>query len=1141
MRGQRPRPVFFDPKGRRSGAFRLTGSLLLAAVCLVVACMALSLARTPLLPALERALQEAPFKAGFLPFSWRDVTEKLNFGHARNPIEEHAKGVKRYAFYNNWDENAFLSLRANVDKLDGILPEWLHLDGHGGAIKFDDERKQSVTRLWIQKNTKGFEIIPVLNNYDVRTGTWNGDIVESLLASDEAIDTLIANIATEVTKRRYQGIVIDFKRIPDHSVAAFMTFVSDLKERLAKDEKSLLVTLPAYERRFDMWSLANSVDRLILLGYDQHWEQSAAGPLSAQGWFEAQLEHAFKKVRGDKFIVALGSYAMDWTHKDEGTARRISVPAAWEILAESKSRFWFEGQSLNGMFSYITPDDVTHSVWMLDGVTMHNQVASALAMEPAGLALWRLGTEEPTVWSTFGKGRVPTSKSVTELETLPPNEAISYSGDGEVLTVLDRNSPGKRTIDYKKPYNLITAQQLDELPKSLTITRWGHNRDKLLALTFDDGPSSAYTRQILDVLRDKGVQATFFVVGANAALESTILKEIYDQGHDIGNHTFTHPNLSTIGTTQLDLELNATQRVLEAKLGVGTRLFRPPFNKDAEPSTRHEARTLISAAALGYISIGLKIDPLDWERPGASTIVERTVEYAETNRGNIILLHDAGGDRQQTVEALPEIIDQLTAKGYRFVALHELLGIPRDELMPKLTDAQPYVSGINSVGLSAASTITWLFSLLFYAAVFLGAMRLAAIAGAAWLQSRRASRRTSLDWQPASIAILVPAYNEEAVINDCIASLLKCHGNVTEIIVVDDGSTDQTYEVAKRAYGDHPRVKVMRKPNGGKATALNFAIEKAEAEILIAIDADTRLDDRAVALLVRHFAEPNVGAVAGAVEVGNPQGLITRFQALEYVISQNLDRRAFEVANGIIVVPGAIGAWRRTAVVAVGGYEDDTLAEDADLTLKLQRSGWRVLYEPNAIAHTEAPQTLQLFVRQRFRWMFGMLQVAFKHLGAMRETGAAGVKYIALPNILLFQFFFALVSPIVDLLLLLSIGADVYHYIQYGAAEASPRTLLILTYWAFWQCLEFVVATIAFRLDGRAIPLALFPMLTLQRFCYRQLIYYVAIKSVGAAIRGRLVGWDKLPRQGLEPESAISIETPIKKQIPQLAARKSVG
>ncbi|AHB47831.1 polysaccharide deacetylase [Hyphomicrobium nitrativorans NL23] len=1081
--------------------------------------MAFSLVRAPSLPAFERVFEKAPISAGLLPITWQDVTDKLNFGHARIPSGEHAKGVKRYAFYNNWDENAFLSLRSNIQHLDGILPEWLHLDGAHGGIRLDNARKQSTARLWLQKNSKEFEIIPVLNNYNVQTGLWEGETVTQLLASDMAVETLIGNIVNEIELRRYQGIAIDFKRIGDESVAQFLAFVKKLKQRLESIDKSLFVTLPAYERRFDVWTLADSADRLILLAYDQHWEQSAAGPLSAQGWFEAQLEHAFKRVDGSKFIVALGSYAMDWSHSSTPTARRISVSDAWEILGDSDAQFWFEGQSLNGMFSYVSPGNVSHSVWMLDGVTMHNQTASALAMEPFGLALWRLGTEEPTVWASFGKGRVPTSASANEIRMLPPNDAISYSGDGEVLTVVDRNSPGSRSIDYKAQHNLITSQRVQELPKSLTITRWGHNRDKLLALTFDDGPSSSYTPRILEILRDKGVKATFFVVGANAALESSILRDIYNDGHDIGNHTFTHPNLSSIGTTQLDLELNATQRVLEAKLGIGTRLFRPPFNKDAEPSTRDEARTLISAAALGYISIGLQIDPLDWERPGTKTIVERTVEYAEMQSGNIILLHDAGGDRGQTVEALPEIIDRLSEKGYRFVALHELLGMSRDEVMPRLNDATPYVTGINSVGLSAASTLNWAFSALFYVAIVLGVMRLAVIVVAACIQSRSAQRRKCLDWQPASIAIIVPAYNEADVITDCIASLLECVGNVSEIIVVDDGSTDDTYGVALNAYRQHPRVKVYRKPNGGKATALNFGIEIAKSDIIVAIDADTRLDSRAVSLLSRHFVDPKLGAVAGAVEVGNAKKLITRFQALEYVVSQNLDRRALEVANGIIVVPGAIGAWRRDAVLDVGGYEEDTLAEDADLTLKLQRAGWHILYEPAALARTEAPQTLGLFLRQRFRWMFGMLQVAFKHIGALRERGAHGVKYFALPNILLFQFLFALVSPIVDLLLLLSIGADVYHYIQNGMAAASPRTLAILSYWAIWHILEFAVAVVAYKLDGRRMPIALFPMLALQRFCYRQLIYYVAIKSVAAAIHGRLVGWDKLPRQGLGGES----------------------
>ena len=222
-----------------------------------------------------------------------------------------------------------------------------------------------------------------------------------------------------------------------------------------------------------------------------------------------------------------------------------------------------------------------------------------------------------------------------------------------------------------------------------------------------------------------------------------------------------------------------------------------------------------------------------------------------------------------------------------------------------------------------------------------------------------------------------------------------------------------------------------------------------------------------------------------------------------------------ELANGIIVVPGAIGAWRRAALVEVGGYDTDTLAEDADLTLKLERADWKVVYEPRAYAQTEAPETVEQFLKQRFRWMFGTLQVAFKHLRSIHQTRATGVKYFALPNILLFQFMFALISPVTDLVLVLGIAADLWDYYTRFSLELSGRTWNIMTYWAVFQTLELAVGAIGFALDRQGGRWSLLPLMVLQRFCYRQLIYWVAMKATAAAIRGRVMGWGKLQRRGL--------------------------
>ncbi|MBA4131060.1 MAG: polysaccharide deacetylase [Hyphomicrobium sp.] len=1111
MSSEKRGQIFYDPKGTRSIYFRVALAIIIVVPTFILTILALSLATPASLPQLRLAV-ERTISSGGLPLSLGTNSIDLNVFNLRNSSEDERK-IPRFAFYNSWDDNSFYSLRANADKFEVLLPEWMHVTDASTVLASSEARKEAETRLWIQKNAAHLQIMPVVNNYNQTDGRWDGQIVEGILKDDARRQALISEIAERIEKKDDKGVVVDFKELTDESVGPLVTFLGELKKRLSSAGRLTVVTAPAYDPRIDFWKLSEAVDHVVLLGYDQHWEGGGPGPLSAQGWFETFLDRVFRTNTGTKFIIAVGSYAMDWSHS--GDVRRISVTEAWDLVEDAKSTFVFDSTSLNSTFGYRSGSQEDRRVWVLDGVTGYNQIAAALAMRPGGLALWRLGTEDPTVWSTFASGRIAEPAVLPELHTIEPTGGIVHKGEGEVLSVTERYATGKRTTAFDPKYNLITSQALIERPRSLSLNRWGYNEDKLLALTFDDGPSRAFTGKVLDILQEKKVKATFFVVGANSALEPDLLRRMYREGHDIGNHTFTHPNLRMVGPTILDLELNATQRVLEAKLGVGTRLFRPPFNKDSEPVNKDEARTLLTAAKLGYITIGLKIDPLDWARPGVSEIVERTVTYAEQRLGNVILLHDGGGDRQQTVEALPQIIDRLTAKGYRFVPVHELLGLPRDEVMPTLGKTAAYDVSVNSAGLTLLSTGSSVLSALFLASIALGVGRLLIVsAGAVW-QQQRARGRSALGVGSARVAVLVPAHNEEKVIAQSIASLRGLNYPAFEIIVIDDGSIDRTADVAEEALADFPGGRVLRKPNGGKASALNFALAQTDADVVVAIDADTQLDPEALTWLVRHFSDPNVAAVAGSVEVGNPDCLITRFQAIEYTVSQNLDRRAFETMRGIIVVPGAIGAWRRDAVMSVGGYDQDTLAEDADLTIKLQRAGWTVLTEPRAIARTEAPDTVRLFLRQRFRWMFGMLQVAWKHLDAFRQPGGPGIKYLVLPNILLFQFFFSLIAPVVDLLLVATLVADASYYFQGQIDGISARTETLLIYWLLWQLLEIAVAILAYLLDGRRIPLHLVPMLLAQRFYYRQLINFVAFKSLAAAIRGGLVGWDKLPRKGL--------------------------
>jgi len=1125
-------PVFFDPAHKRWPRLRAGMALIGLTLSLLLGALVLSILASPVLPALnlpgasivphgahmvppalsperplthrERALQDA--KAKLTRERERSLQQLLDQTPevSRDPEQPLTIG-----FFVNWDDSSMSSLKENLDSLDMFIPEWLHLAGEDGSVQEDDPNRQAQVTDYIRTRRPDVRIMPLVNNWSGHE--WEGDKLGRMLTNPAARAHAIEQLVDYVDRRGFAGISIDFENIATKAQPDFRRFIAELYAVLHPKNLQLSVNVPASDPAFQYSELARHVDYLILMAYDEHWSTGTAGPIASLPWFAKVLRQRQHDVPAQKMIVAIGNYGYDWI-KGSHHAEEMTFEEAVLTAKESEGNIRLDPVSLNPTFVYADDDDRIHQVWLLDAVTAFNQLAVARSVQPRGYALWRLGGEDPSLWRVFGTHGPLDAAQAAQLRDIRFAYGLDYEGRGEILRITAQPHSGSRDIEFDPKRKLITAARFTAFPSPYVITRQG-GQERKVALTFDDGPDPQYTPQILDALRQAGVHATFFIIGANGELHPDLLRRTVDEGHEIGNHTFTHPNISFISPTQFELELSATQRLLASVVGRHSLLFRAPYAEDSEPETIDQVRPIELASGLGYLAVGMQIDPDDWRRPGVDEIVRRTVEMAERGEGNVVLLHDAGGDRSQTVQAIPKLVEALRGRGFQFVTVADLLGRSRDEIMPPVAPENLWQTWLDWAAFGVLNLAAVIIHWLFLIGIVLGIARLLFI-GVLAVYHRWRKRRTLFDpaYSP-SVAVVVPAYNEEKVIVQTIASLLACdQPDRFEIIVVDDGSKDATYGLARDTFAGEPRVRVYTQPNGGKPAALNFGLAQTQAEIVVALDADTVFTRDTITNLVRHFATPRVGAVAGNAKVGNRTNLLTWWQALEYITSQNLDRRAFDVLNCITVVPGAVGAWRRETVARAGGFSGLTLAEDADLTLAIRKLGYAIVYEDEAVAFTEAPDTVRGFVRQRFRWMFGTMQAAWKHADILFRPRYGALGFVALPNVLIFQVLFPLISPVMDLLLIGSLASAALDHWQHPVGYSTDALGRVLFYYALFVTVDYLAAALAFALERKENKWLLAGLFW-QRFCYRQLMYYVAIKSTLASLRGVLVGWGKLERK----------------------------
>jgi cellulose synthase/poly-beta-1,6-N-acetylglucosamine synthase-like glycosyltransferase/peptidoglycan/xylan/chitin deacetylase (PgdA/CDA1 family)/spore germination protein YaaH len=1154
------KPIFYDPERKRWKRLRRFLDVIVLAASLLIVFFIFTVFRGVPLAQLLLPQQRRPYKA-LKEKERRHPRAQRAARKSKKPASQlvlnSGDGV-RAAFYVTWDAASFSSLREYLPQIDLLYPEWLHMltpDGHLQAVTAENKLfnvvQEGVVRPvddkvmpFLKAENAETEVLPLVNNFDPTVspnGVWVTDL-QGFFNDPIARANFRQQVGAFLGSGRYRGLTLDFEGFPPSAQAGFQTLVSELYSDLHAHGMKLHIAVPVSDNDYDYRFLAAHSDALLLMNYDEHYQGGDPGPVASQAWFTRNLENALKVVPKEKIVCAIGNYGYDWSiikqgRKTVASATSVSAQQAWLTASESEAEVEYDPDHLNPHYAYLD-GEVRHDVWFLDGATALNQMRAATKLGINTFALWRLGSEDRSLWPVWDlPGKVGVAQ---ELRLVPPGQEVDMEGEGEILRITQRPLPGERSFTLDPATGLVTQEKYISLPRPYTINQYGANPNRI-AITFDDGPDPAWTPQILDVLKQENAKATFFLIGLQAEKYPALAERIYAEGHEIGNHTFTHPDISNIRPAYMRVELNLAERLFASRLGVKPVLFRPPYSIDQEPDTADQVKPLEIAQDMGYITVGDKIDPNDWKenpRPTAEQITAAVMAHlppcqpSDLRCGNIVLLHDGGGNRQETVRALPMIIRGLRARGYQIVTVAQLMGKPYEEVMVPISANERWTARVDRLGFWLFGLVNSGIVLIFFLGDILMSGRLFFVGALAIFDRFRRQTRAQGREQVAAgflpdVAVIIPAYNEEIVIERTVrAALDSDYPGKLRVIVVDDGSTDRTLAVAQATFQPEitaGRVLVLTKPNSGKAEALNYAFAFVQEEVFVGIDADTVIAPDAISRLVPHFLDARLGAIAGNAKVGNRVNLWTRWQALEYVTSQNFERRALNVFGAVSVVPGAIGAWRTSAVREAGGFHLDTVAEDADLTMALLERGYRVEYEDRALAYTEAPVNANGLMRQRFRWSFGILQSVWKHGRAFGRKGALG--WIALPNIVIFQILLPLVSPFIDIMFVMgTVNYLVDRYFHPLTADPASFEKLVGFFLAF-MVIDFLASTLAFALERRQAgtqeDVWLLAHVWLQRFAYRQLFSVVLLKTLFRAMTGRAFAWDKLERTAAMPYARV--------------------
>ncbi|MGJ8628888.1 MAG: glycosyltransferase [Sulfitobacter sp.] len=1116
--------VFSDPSNRRRGRILYSGATLLVAVIVWVAIFSIGLVSTH---QLEAALpdeldhikghftQTRSHEAHMVPGATAGFVPAIDIYHQQAAFEyqclpnnkttalDRAGPLKRVYGYlpgsQPWSLNA---LETSCNVINVLVPEWFEIGGapDGIEVKAPNAEVHLPLEQYAAQHPGYVEVLPMF-----AFGEASSRLYRTEKGRAELISALTGFVDTWKPSKGVVGACLDVTSLSDQGPAAFASLLKKLGGKLNERDLRTCVVMPGSATP-EAYDAANEfADVVISKAFDEPWIGSTPQPLAATKWFERHVTDLQTIVAPEKLVIALGTFTVDWK---SGQPKPETIPyaKAMSALAQADQTPKFEAAAGNARAVFVDETGFQHRLWMLDAATLHNQLLLLKDRNISSVGIWGLGFEDPGIWAVLDHARQSRAVTADRLNNVVFSNFVEHVGKGPFVSPIAMPIVGQRQVSFDPKSKQITSMTYPTMPQASMIRLYGQGEANKVVLTFDDGPTVDYTTETLDILKETNTPGTFFVLGNNALKSPYLVERILAEGHELGAHTFSHPHMADISASRANVEVNSVQQLINGITGKEMRLYREPYMLSGGPITSKQVASLLPLEQAGYVIAGMDIVPNDWIPQVPEELAKKIITQVDENAGGVILLHDGGGDQSHMVEALPIVIKALREKGYVFTSLANLLQTSPESL---LLDASGINSTFNKLSFQAVGNGWTVLEIIFWIVLAIGLLRAVVLLILTALRKRHVPMS---DEEDPSVTVVIPAYNEVGVICRCIEHVLETQYSDFEIIVVDDGSTDGTYDAAM-AFADHPLVTVITQRNGGKASAMNAALFETDSDVFICIDADSHIHPQAVGLLAEHFKDPTIGAVAGRVVVGNRTNILTRLQALEYITAQSIERRAKEYLNAITVVPGAIGAWRTNAVMEAGIFSTETLTEDADMTMAIIRSDYRVVYEEGAIATTETPTTVKALLAQRLRWSLGMMQAGWKHQGAIVEGRKLGL--ISLPDLAIFGYLMPLLAPLADLFLLIMIYGFFTGLGDPAQADTTAITGTVLLAYLMLPLFEIITVAIAFKLDPKE-DRHLMWLIPVQRLFYRQLLYFSVIRAVWRAATGSLAKWGRASRSGFK-------------------------